>query len=651
MRRFRLSKNKFSALLVLLGLGIGAAAIAQRRQPEERTDTQSAPTVAGPGYRRGTFWLIYDQLAQKIDQRFGWHHLPVPLGLSVLLGLRNILRQHNLYDATRIPSVNLPDVNPLDTRYLTTRTLDGTYNDLQQPRMGMAGSRFGRNIPLEYTYPEQEPAILTPNPRTISRELLTRKTFQPATTLNSLAAAWIQFMIRDWFSHSKSKDDPWKIELSGDDPWQKRQNPMLIMRTKSDQTRGPEGRSFPPTYINTETHWWDASQLYGGSNPELQKLARSGKDGKLIIGNDGLLKLPDAPDLDPRRVPGWWIGLEMMQTLFVREHNAICDRLQSEYPTWSDDELFDRARLITAALLAKIHTVEWTPAVISHPTTQVAMQANWWGLEMERLNNVFGRISGSEVISGIPGSETDHYGVPYALTEEFVAVYKMHPLIRDEFSFRSATDGQLIQKNTLNEVTGSAARKLAQKISMANLFYSFGTLNPGAIVLHNYPRFLQDFKRPDNDIHMDLAATDIMRSRELGVPRYNEFRKLLHLPPANTFEDITDHPEWAEEMRQVYHNEIDQVDLLVGMYAERRPQGFAFSDTAFRIFILMASRRLNSDRFFTTDFTPQVYTPEGMEWIKNNSMLTVLLRHYPELQASLHNIKNAFIPWNDVGNA
>jgi hypothetical protein len=374
---------------------------------------------------------------------------------------------------------------------------------------------------------------------------------------------------------------------------------------------------------------------------------RSGKGGKLIISDNGLLKLPDNPNLDPSRVPGWWIGLEMMQTLFVREHNAICDRLQAEYSTWSDDEIFDRARLVNAALLAKIHTVEWTPAVISHPTTQLALRANWWGLEMERLSNAFGRISNSEVISGIPGSETNHYGIPYSLTEEFVAVYKMHPLIRDDFSFRSAMNGQLIQENKLYEVTGPKAHALAQKISMPDLFYSFGTLNPGAIVLHNYPRFLQDFERPDG-IHMDLAATDIMRSRELGVPRYNEFRKLLHLAPAKTFDEITDHPEWAEEMRRVYNNEIDRVDLMIGLFAERRPQGFAFSDTAFRIFILMASRRLNSDRFFTTDFTPQVYTPVGMDWIKNNNMITVLLRHYPQLRTSLRTIKNAFTPWNSL---
>lgn len=644
---FRLSRKMRSALVITLGLGISICAIAQRRRLESLLETQPT-SIAEVGYQPPLPLRIYDTLAQEIDHKIGWSNLPRGLGLATLFGLRNILRQHNLYDTTNIPSVSPPFVGPLKNRYLTTRTLDGTYNDLRQPRMGMAGSRFGRNVPIKDTVPGQEPAILTPNPRTISRELLTRETFQPAPTLNMLAAAWIQFMIRDWFSHDKTTVNPWKIDLSADDPWRQRQNPMLIMRTKPDETRGPDSGNLPPTYLNTQTHWWDASQLYG-SDTETHKLVRLGKGGKLIVGDDGLLKIPADPAHNPTLVPGWWIGQEMMQTLFVREHNAICDRLQAEYPTWDDEEIFDRARLITAALLAKIHTVEWTPAIISHPTTQAALRANWWGLEMQRLHDVFGRISDSEVISGIPGSQTDNYGIPYSLTEEFVAVYKMHPLIRDDFSFRSATDGKAIQENTLDQVTGPQAHALAQKISMTDLFYSFGTLNPGALALHNYPRFLQDFTRPDG-IHTDLAATDIMRSRELGVPRYNKFRELLHLPPAKTFEDITDNQQWAEEMRSVYNDDIDQVDLMVGMFAERLPHGFAFSDTAFRIFILMASRRLNSDRFFTTDFTPQIYTPVGMEWIKNNTMISVLLRHYPELQASLRTITNAFVPWGEIGD-
>ena len=88
---------------------------------------------------------------------------------------------------------------------------------------------------------------------------------------------------------------------------------------------------------------------------------------------------------------------------------------------------------------------------------------------------------------------------------------------------------------------------------------------------------------------------------------------------------------------------------MVGIYAEAPPSGFGFSDTAFRIFILMASRRLKSDRFFTTDYTPTVYTPEGMRWIDDNTMVTVLLRHCPELQPFLARVENAFAPWPRAG--
>ena len=56
--------------------------------------------------------------------------------------------------------------------------------------------------------------------------------------------------------------------------------------------------------------------------------------------------------------------------------------------------------------MAKIHTVEWTPAIIAHPTTKLAMNANWWGLVGERFDKRFGRLSSSEVLSGIPGSPT-----------------------------------------------------------------------------------------------------------------------------------------------------------------------------------------------------------------------------------------------------
>ncbi len=595
--------------------------------------------------KRSSLPGLFNQMCEKVDHAIGWDKLPTPLGLVTLVGIRNTLREQNLYDTTP-PGSALPTPPP-QAGYLVTRSPDGTYNDLQCPIMGSAATRFGRNVPLLNTWREKDPDILHPSPREVSLSLLTRKEFTPAKTLNLLAAAWLQFMIRDWFSHGKSqKDDPWQVPLPPGDNWH--ENPMKILRTREDPTRSEVDDGTPLTYANTETHWWDASQLYG-STLEYQKKVRTGIDGKIVVGKNNLV----APDpnalvqLQQAALAGWWIGLEIFFSLFTLEHNALCDRLKQEYPEWSDEDLFQHARLIVAALLAKIHTVEWTTAILGHPALQIGMRANWWGLATERVHKLFGRLSKSELISGIPGSATNHYGVPYSLTEEFVAVYRMHPLIPDDITFWSLEDSHVLKQVGFADIAGNKAQDICNEISMKEIIYSFGLMNPGAVQLHNYPRALQTFERPDG-LLMDLAAHDVMRTRELGVPRYTRFRELLHLKPVGTFEELTNNPVWREEMRKVYNNDIHSVDLIVGLFAEQPPAGFGFSDTAFRIFVLMASRRLNSDRFFTTDYTEAVYTKTGMDWINCNTLSTVLLRHHPQLAPSLRGVENAFAPWAKV---
>ena len=113
--------------------------------------------------------------------------------------------------------------------------------------------------------------------------------------------------------------------------------------------------------------------------------------------------------------------------------------------------------------------------------------------------------------------------------------------------------------------------------------------------LHNYPTSLQNLVQ-DNGERFDLGAIDILRDRERGVPRYNRFRELLHKAPVRSFEELTDVPEWAAQMKEVYNNDLELVDTMVGMMAEPLQEGMGFSETAFRIFLLMASRRLKSDR-------------------------------------------------------
>jgi hypothetical protein len=420
---------------------------------------------------------------------------------------------------------------------------------------------------------------------------------------------------------------------------------MRIEETQADTPMDPTDK-VSPAYKNICTHWWDGSQIYGSSEARTAELRTGAQNGKLLVDAQKFATfLPRDADGIPQTgfSSNWWVGLEILHTLFVLEHNAICDALLAAYPIWSTEKLFDTARLVNCALMAKIHTVEWTPAILAHPALEISMNANWWGILGERLYKLLGRVSKtSEAISGIPGSGVEQHSAPYSLTEEFVSVYRMHSLIPDNIAFFNAESGSHESTYTIRDVAFESARKPFEEGSLgfADIFYSFGINYPGAITLNNMPDFLHNLHTPDNR-HIDLGTIDILRDRERGVPRYNQFRRLFHLAPQKTFLSLTGgNAIVADKLAQLYDNDIEKVDLLIGCLAEPLPAGFGFSDTAFRVFILMASRRLKSDRFIAGDWNTETYSEVGMQWVQGNGMKDVLGRHFPELAGVLEESGN-----------
>ncbi len=604
------------------------------------------------------FETVLGGTARFLSRFQPWHKYPTVIAVPTLAGLRVNMRHENLYDTETAPQPGAPQPSSGQLDVREARTADGSYNDLAHPWMGMVGARFGRNMPIERTFGEEEPALMTPNPRVVSNRLLARKDFIPVPHLNTLAAAWLQFMVHDWLSHGENDpNDKYYVEIPEGDSWPG--GKMEVLKTLRDGHRpGDAGR--PQAYTNVETHWWDASQIYGSTQARQDEIRTNPVDGKkLEDGKIGLLPnghLPIAKakiqGLELAGVNGnWWIGLSVMHTLFAREHNAVVDRLKIDYPTESGEWLFQKARLVVSALLAKIHTVEWTPALMNSPEGRVAMRANWWGLAGETFYRAFGRGGESEILFGVAGSPVDHHAAPYAMTEEFAACYRMHPLMPDDYSFRSRRNDKELLKRDLIGVARGNASDVYNHVSFSDVVYSLATSHPGALCLHNYPNTLRNLPpKRDNDVLTDLAATDILRDRERGVPRYCEFRRLMSMRAPKSFEDLTDNKDWQKELRDIY-GDIEKVDLLVGTLAESQcsrngtPPGFGFSDTAFRIFILMATRRLKSDRFYGEDFNADVYTPTGFAWVRDNGMRSVMQRHMPELAVHFADCRSMFFPW------
>ncbi len=235
----------------------------------------------------------------------------------------------------------------------------------------------------------------------------------------------------------------------------------------------------------------------------------------------------------------------------------------------------------------------------------------------------------------------------------------------------------------------------------------------GLLELRNHPQFLQNLDlSPRLDTVIDVAALDIIRDREHGVPRFNEFRRQIGLRQLTSFDDFIDHSlpadspaakeqrDLAKTLREVYGqhkcdaskvitavqrdpnghpindclghadgsmvDNVEDVDIVVGFLGEPvRPHGYAISETQFHIFIINASRRLFSDRFFTSSFRPEFYTQFGIDWVMNNGpngtkmeqgtpngheqevlpFKRVLMRTMPELSGELSHVVNSFDPW------
>ena len=659
-----------------------------------------------------------------------------------------------------------------------------------------------------------------------------------APFFNVLAAFWIQFMTHDWFSHTdEGRNSPGQAEVGCTTPEAQalgcrpgdRMERALFADTEPPGSFTYQDKQYwkrsPKTTRNLVTAWWDASQIYGFNEISVKRVLRDPADRAKLLQPDGYLPLLDnctpACPMQPQwqgqeavAFPANWnIGLSFYHNLFVREHNSFVDRFRAlqasnpngdsglrdpadpdrviTYAQVSDDEIYQAARLVVSAMIAKIHTIEWTPQLLYDEPLFRGMNANWFGLFnhneddvskvlrkiFNRDENIFSRASskiarmlgreggdGEENAwysvlasgAGIFGLNntreeghlwwrhdafditnpddldggSNHFGSPFNFPEEFTTVYRLHPLVPDLIEYREVSDPNAIKLKipVVETVRGKASGEMHER-GIANWALSMGRQRLGLLHLQNHPRFLQNLSMPHLDSDsgkIDVAALDIIRDRERGVPRFNEFRRQIGLRTLSGFDDFVDQhlpaddpwrkqqEEVVAKLREIYGthicdaskiistaqrdaednfindclghpdktkvDNIEDVDTVVGWLAEyTRPHGFAISETQFHIFIINASRRLFSDRFFTSGFRPEFYSNLGYNWVNNNGplddcpyalreskdgtkecnepqpsnghtvpvspMKRVLWRNLPELHDELRHVVNVFDPW------
>eukprot|EP00904_Undaria_pinnatifida_P006812 jgi/Undpi1/3260/HiC_scaffold_15.g06634.m1 len=496
------------------------------------------------------------------------------------------------------------------------RTDAGNYNEIDCPSAGSAGQAFGRNCP---GYPPNKRRELIPDPFVVAEKLLARRCSGPDSTyfkpagaqLNILAAAWIQAMVHDWMDHTEGAE----IELTAGAAASG--CPMAKFNTRT--TASVPGVNGHPAYPNRRTHWWDVSFVYGSDSDTVGR-TRTGEGGRVVAGEGGVMEHADNGVISTGDTKNSWVGVSLLQALFSMEHNSIADEIAIAHPAWNDEEIFRKARLAVCAIVAKIHTIDWTVELLKTDVLRTGMRINWYGIIGKYLhdNTFLGKV-GNGVISGLAGMKE------MEVANETV-----------EMEALCAVEGE----DTLRRIG-------------AGPFWESAIRDPcGSLELFNYPSFFRKVPPTDNagvpmpDAPVDLAVLDIFRDRARGVPRFNDMRRAMNMNPIKKWSDLTKNKEYQDALQEVYGDDVDLCDTLVGNLAEDKIEGFAISETSFHIFIVMASRRLESDRFLTKDFTPEVYSQEGYDRVFNTEGIKdLLLRHFPDIAAQVPEGQSAFKPW------
>ena len=355
--------------------------------------------------------------------------------------------------------------------------------------MGTIGARFGRNVPLDAHLSRAAPRPARPEPARSSAASCShattscpRRRERPRRRLAPVRGARLV----------QPRQERARGAVRG------RARPTTIRGTSGRcgsraraATRHPDANGAPPTFVTADSHWWDGSQIYG-SEPAFAAALRRRRAASSGSTRTACCRATSSEHVDLTR---------RRRQLLARPRRS-CTRSSRSSTTRSATGSRRSIRLdgrralrqgapVNAALMAKIHTVEWTPAIIAHPTTKFGDAR-----ELVRDPRQAPRASGrsNEVLSGIPGSPTNHHGVPYSLTEEFVAVYRMHPLLPDDFTFRSLETDAVLQERTFRGDRRPRHARPARRARLGDALYSFGIAHPGAITLHNYPRFLQELR-------------------------------------------------------------------------------------------------------------------------------------------------------------
>jgi len=452
-----------------------------------------------------------------------------------------------------------------------------------------------------------------PQPRIISNTI-----FDQDDQINSDLAlsdfTWVfgQFVDHDIILSENSNELLENILVPADD---EHFTPGSIIRMFRSEAAEGTGITTPRQHVNNITAFLDLSNVYGSDEYRATWL-RTLEDGKLKTGTGNMLPWntmdgnfnssldPNAPHMadDTKSLVKMYVAgdvranenplLIACHTLFVREHNRLCDIEKTSHPGWNDERIYQQARKKLIAYYQKIIYSDWLPAL---------------GINLPAF-----------------------------------AGYKetVNPQISNEFSTAAFRMGHTLINSSIIRMDNSGEEIKSGHISLKDAFFNplvveyAGGIEPyfkgmatqvqqefDCKVIDDVRNFL--FGAPGQG-GLDLAAININRGRERGISDYNTIRVSLGMPRLNSFLQLTENEEEAAVMEDLYEGDIDNVDPWVGMLAEPHVEGGLFGNLVTTILELQFQALREGDRFYYENMD---FNETELNEIESITMRRLLMRN------------------------
>lgn len=518
-------------------------------------------------------------------------------------------------------SIALGLLSCFDSNAQVNRSYDGSHNNLVNPEWGSAGSHFRNFLQPAYSDGISEPnGQDRPNPRTVSNQVFGEEALVPSNMfLTDFAWTFGQFIDHDITLNDDNFSEFIPIEIpecdSRFDPLCTGEVMIPMRRSKSDTLTGTNIQN-PRKHINDITHWIDGSGVYG-SEKERADWLRTFEGGKLKTSEGNFLPLNtfdgefasevdtlspfmliegDAPirhfiagDIRANEQP----TLCSLHTLFVREHNRLCDELIETHPEMTDEELYQKARKMVSGIIQAITYEEWLPSM---------------GIELEPYTHY----------------QPDIY--PNIMNVFSAAAFRLgHSLVNEQI-VRLDENGNSISFGTMN---------LKDAFFNPLIILDEGGVDPffrglGSQMQQTFDTKIVDALRnflfgPPGAGGLDLVSLNIGRGRERGLPDYNSIREAFGLPVKTSFDEITSNPDLAHALETVYNGDINNIDPWAGMLSEDMMPHVAVGELVMTIMQRQFQNLRDGDRFYyESDYA---LTEDEKEIIKNTRLGDVIKRN------------------------